>query len=124
MLSTESRPSSEQEDKTVNIHGRWGKMRIEYDNWEVGCYSCSMCEYRSVSEEKTHIHISEEHGTREKLMKLSDKLDISAESRIDRFSKVMETVDQADWLDELTTPKKDAPVTEVDDTYSYLTGPG
>lgn len=96
------------------VGGRWGAMYIDYEHFDVGRWKCVICGYGSTIEAKTHKHISEEHSVREKLDHLAEEMGFGGESRIDRFRKVMQTMDKVDWAHQLTTAQKEEPIEEAD----------
>lgn len=88
-------------------------MRIQYRNFDVKSYGCAICGERDGYRENIHTHINEEHETKEKLEALVDEFGYDDDSRIDRFKRVMRTMGERDWANELTTlHKRKPPVSE------------
>ena len=99
-------------EEIKRVGGRWGGMYIDYENFDVGKWECVICGYSSPVEQKTHEHISEDHDVREKMENLAEEMGFNDDSRIDRFRKVMNTMDKVDWAHKLTDARKDRPVEE------------
>lgn len=114
MTASKKERYEENWDNVERVSGRWGAMYIDYQQWEVRSYECLICGYRSVAQEKTHNHIGQEHETREKLEQLAEEMGFDDDSRIDRFRKVMDTLDNESWARNLMEPRKEKPQSEVE----------
>lgn len=99
-------------EEMERIGGRWGGMYIDYEKYDVGKWKCVICGFSSPVEKKTHDHISQDHDVREKMEHLAEELGFDDDSRIDRFRKVMRTMDKVDWAHKLTEAKKEEPIEE------------
>lgn len=102
------------EYQTRKIRSELGvRLLIEYRNFDIQSYGCSICGTRDGYRENIRTHISEEHSTQEKMEALADEFGYDDDSHIDRFKRVMRTMGERDWTNELTTlHKRSPPVSE------------
>lgn len=85
------------------------RLNIEYRNYDIKSYGCSICGTRDGYRENIRTHISEEHSTKEKMEALADEFGYDDDSRIERFKRVMKTMGERNWANELTTLHKQRP---------------
>lgn len=106
------------DDSVERLSGRWGSMYIQARTVEPSCYACKVCGAHFRRDGMARAHAVGEHGTREKLLALSDELGCDAESRIDRFERVMNELSMAERAELLVEAKRGEPETLQADSYT------
>lgn len=99
--------------QTREINNTLGvRLEIEYRDFDVKSYGCAICDKRDGNRWNIHTHINEEHNTQEKMEQLAEELGYDDDSRIDRFKRVLETMEDRDWANDLTTVHNQKPPTD------------